>query len=154
MNGAITIPDWNGDPVAFLYEFICGIDQKTWYLLICTFVAFAVVRVIINGIKHATVAIIIALVLFCGATYSAKVMKTVGMVTDEGHLFINNESLPFTTIKLSDIDGIVLSKRDGKAVVTIQMHEKKDKECVFDESYYTPIRTALKKLDFENVVIE
>lgn len=154
LGNAITIPDWNGDPISFLYEFICGIDEKTWLALIGIMVAFAVVRAVINGIKHSVVAVSIALVLLFGYKYADKIMKDVGILYTEGYVLVDNESIHKAVIKTSDIEEIILSKRDGKAVVTIKMVEKKDKECIFNESYYAPIRMALKKLDFDNIVIE
>lgn len=154
MNGAITIPDWNGDPIAFVYEFLCGIDEKTWLVLIGIAVAFAIVRAIINGLKHATVAVVVALVLLFGYKYSDKVMTDVGILYQEGYLLVDNASLHKETIRMDTVDRITLSKRDGKAVVTIKIADKKDKECVFDESYYAPIRIALKKLGLKNVYIE
>lgn len=154
MNATITIPDWNGDPIAFVYEFACGIDQKTWYILIGTVVAFAIVRAIINGIKHAVTAVIIALVLFAGSMYSNKIMTDVGLNFKDGVVLINNDSMKATSIKLSNLERITLSKRDGKAVVTFKIKETEDRECVFDESYYPAIRIALKKMHINKIDIE
>lgn len=149
MSGALTIPEWNGDIVAYVYEIICTTDKNVWYTIIGAFIALAIIRALFNGIKHALFAIVLALVFTFGLHTANKIKDDIGIEYENGFIVINNDIIN-KTIKLDTIENIRLYKdSNDNACIEIESKSGNYTDLKFDGKYYAPVKVVLKKIPIE-----